>query len=67
MPISIYDLEQTVDDFLVQIELLNGEQYSFIIQPANKNAVVPMEYTVMDAINGYVSLGIKHILFEMAQ
>lgn len=63
MPITIKGIETTMVDVLVQIELLNGEQYSMVLQPDKKSLTVPVEYSVIDTVKGYVLLGVKHILF----
>ena len=65
MPISIKGIETTMVDVLVQVELLNGEQYSFIIQPGEKKETIPFAYSALDTIKGYILLGVKHIMLGM--
>lgn len=61
MEFSIEGLKETIVDVLVQVELQNGEQYSFMVQPGNNHAIIPRSTGVMETINGYFSLGVKHI------
>jgi hydrogenase/urease accessory protein HupE len=61
MAFTITGIEETIVDVLVQVDLLNGEQFSFMLQPANKNAKVPERSSALDTIKGYFSLGVKHI------
>lgn len=62
MPISIKGIETTMVDVLVQVDLLNGEQFSMMLQPDNKNAVIPQNENAFDVIKGYFLLGVEHIL-----
>jgi hydrogenase/urease accessory protein HupE len=61
MAFTIAGIEETIVDVLVQVDLLNGDQFSFMLQPASKNAKIPEQSSAMDTINGYFSLGVKHI------
>ncbi len=61
MPFTIEGIEETLVDVLVQVELLNGEHFSFMLQPSNKNGKIPDHSSVIDTIKGYFSLGVEHI------
>jgi hydrogenase/urease accessory protein HupE len=61
MEFSIEGLKETIVDVLVQVELLNGEQYSFMVQPGNNHAIIPRSSGAMETIKGYFFLGVKHI------
>jgi hydrogenase/urease accessory protein HupE len=62
MAFSINGLKETVVDVLVQVELMNGDQYSLMLQPAKNKGKVPKQSGVLETIKGYFSLGVKHIL-----
>jgi HupE / UreJ protein len=62
MVFSIGGLKETMVDVLVQVELLNGDQYSLMLQPGNNNGKIPVQTGVLETIKGYFSLGVKHIL-----
>jgi hydrogenase/urease accessory protein HupE len=61
MAFTIAGIEETIVDVLVQVDLLDGEQFSLMLQPANKNAKIPERSSALDTIKGYFSLGVKHI------
>jgi hydrogenase/urease accessory protein HupE len=61
MTFSIAGIEESMVDVLVQVELLNGEQFSIMLQPAKSKGEIPMKTSSMDTIKGYFMLGIKHI------
>jgi len=62
MPFSISGLKETMVDVLVQVELLNGDQYSQMLQPGNNKGKNPGQSWVFETIKGYFSFGVKHIL-----
>lgn len=62
MEFSIDGLKETIVDVLVRVEFLNGEQYSFMVQPGSNHGTIPRSFGIMETIQGYLSLGIKHIL-----
>ncbi len=55
-------LEKTLIDVLVSIKMLNGEQYSAMIKPANPNYLIPTAPDKLNVIKTYLVLGINHIL-----
>lgn len=61
MAFTITGIEETIVDVLVQVDLLNGDQFSFMLQPASKNAKIPEQSSALDTIKGYFSLGVNHI------
>lgn len=61
MTFTIAGIEETVVDVLVQVDLLNGEQFSFMLQPAKKFGQIPNKSSALDTIKGYFYLGVKHI------
>ena len=60
--IKIENLEKTLIDVLVQIELYDKTTYSFIVQPSKPSVIIPFEKSFWNVINTYVLLGMKHIL-----
>ncbi len=60
--ISIDNLEKTLVDVLVQVELYDQTTYSFLLQPSQPSAIVPYEWSTWKVVHSYVRLGIKHIL-----
>ena len=62
MPILIKGLEETVVDVMVYVSLLNGETFSFTIQPRSPEAVIPAKETLWATAKTYLTLGIEHIL-----
>lgn len=61
MNFTIAGIEESIVDVLVQVELLNGEQFSLMLQPARKYGKIPMKTSALDTIKGYFALGVKHI------
>ena len=61
MSFTISGIEETIVDVLVEVTLLNGEQFSFMLQPAKKNGEIPLQASALDTIKGYFLLGVKHI------
>jgi hydrogenase/urease accessory protein HupE len=55
-------LEKTLIDVLVTVKMLDGSEYSSMIQPSNPNYIIPSEADKWSIIKTYVSLGIEHIL-----
>ena len=62
MPIKIEGLEQSLVDVIVYVQLLNGEKYSLMIQPAHPSAVIPEKETFGATAVTYLKLGVEHIL-----
>lgn len=62
MPIRIKGLEETVVDVMVYTTLLNGETFSFTIQPRQPEADIPAKETLWATASTYLMLGIEHIL-----
>ena len=60
--IYIEGLASTLIDVLVNIELLNGEQYSRIIRADEPFYTIPREPTISEVVYAYLVLGIDHIL-----
>ena len=60
--IRIDGLSKTIMDVLINIELLNGEQYSQIIKPDRPFYTIPIEPSNWEVIKTYLLLGIDHIL-----
>ena len=60
--IRVDGLSKTIMDVLINIELLNGEQYSQIIKPDRPFYTIPMEPSNWEVIQTYLLLGIDHIL-----
>lgn len=60
--IRIDRLEETLIDALVQIQLLNGNSYSFLLQPDNPEKVIPIEPSRGEVAILYLTLGVEHIL-----
>jgi hydrogenase/urease accessory protein HupE len=61
MNFTIAGIEESMVDVLVQVELLSGEQFSMMLQPAKSNGRIPMNTSAIDTMKGYFSLGVKHI------
>ncbi|WP_186755643.1 HupE/UreJ family protein [Echinicola salinicaeni] len=61
--ISIHQLNTTGIDVLTDIRLLNGQRYSFLLQPTHNIATVPQSSSKWMVAKTYTSLGIEHILF----
>ncbi|MGL6270033.1 MAG: HupE/UreJ family protein [Chitinophagaceae bacterium] len=61
MTFTIAGIEESMVDVLVQVQMLNGEQFSMMLQPAKKIGEIPLKTSAMDTIKGYFLLGVKHI------
>jgi hydrogenase/urease accessory protein HupE len=62
MPITIDGITQSLVDAIVYVQLLNGERYSMMIQPAHPTASIPEKETFGATALTYLKLGIGHIL-----
>jgi hydrogenase/urease accessory protein HupE len=60
--IVITGLDKTIMDVLVNIQLLNGAQYSQLISPDQPFYKIPAEPSNWQVIKSYLILGIDHIL-----
>jgi len=61
--IYIQNLPRTKVDVLVNVEYLNGEKATLMLQPDRPEALLPGETRAWDVIKTYTVLGIEHILF----
>jgi hydrogenase/urease accessory protein HupE len=62
MPITIEGLEQSLVDVIIYVQLLDGEKYSLMIQPAHPTAFIPERETFGATAWTYLKLGVGHIL-----
>jgi len=60
--ITIDGLDKTLIDVLVNVNFLNGEKISFMIQPDNPSYIIPEKETLLGTIKTYLILGVEHIL-----
>ena len=60
--IGIEGLDKTLIDVLVNVNFLNGEKISFMLQPDNSSKVIPEKETLLNTIKTYLVLGVEHIL-----
>lgn len=60
--IKIKGLNKTLIDVLVNIEYLNGEKVTFMLQPDKASKVIPGKTKTFDVIKTYSVLGVEHIL-----
>ena len=60
--ITIKNLERTLVDVLVQIDFLDGISHSFLLQPSEPTATIPLEASILSMIKTYFLLGVEHIL-----
>ncbi|MEL6252062.1 MAG: HupE/UreJ family protein [Bacteroidota bacterium] len=60
--IRIDRLEMTLIEALVQIQLLNGNSYSFLLQPDQPEKIIPTEPSKAEVVRVYLMLGVEHIL-----
>lgn len=61
--VSIENLDQTLIDVVLLIELLDGTIHSLIIQADNPTVVIPVEPSFLEVIKDYTILGVEHIWF----
>lgn len=61
--ITIENLEQTLIDVVLLIELLDGTVHSMIIQADNPSVIIPVEPSFLEVIKDYTLLGVEHIWF----
>jgi hydrogenase/urease accessory protein HupE len=60
--LSINGLNKTLIDVLVNVEYLDGQKATFMLQPDRDTSVIPGKTTTIDVIKTYTRLGIEHIL-----
>ncbi len=60
--LKIAGLNKTLIDVLVNIEYLNGEKVTFMLQPDSASKIIPGKTKTIDVIKTYSVLGIEHIL-----
>lgn len=60
--LSINNLNTTGIDVLVDIRLMDGEHYSFLLQPTKKTILIPDKASKWTVTKTYIILGIEHIL-----
>ena len=60
--LKIAGLNKTLIDVLVNIEYLNGEKVTFMLQPDSASKIIPAKTKTIDVIKTYSVLGIEHIL-----
>ncbi len=60
--IRIDGLNKTLIDVLVNVDLLNGEKISFMLQPDQPSYIIPEKETLLGTVKTYLILGVEHIL-----
>lgn len=60
--LKIKGLNKTLIDVLVNIEYLNGEKVTFMLQPDKDTKIIPGKTKTLDVIKTYSVLGVEHIL-----
>ncbi|MBB5210964.1 HupE/UreJ family protein [Microbulbifer hydrolyticus] len=60
--LTIDRLPSTTIDVLVNIRLLEGGEYSFLLQPSENTVSIPREPDKLGVLTTYTGLGIEHIL-----
>lgn len=60
--IGILGLDKTLIDVLVNINFLNGEKLTFMLQPDESSKVIPEKESLSNTIKTYLLLGVEHIL-----
>jgi len=60
--LTIKGLNKTLIDVLVNIEYLDGQKATFMLQPDKYARVIPGKTSTLDVIKTYTKLGIEHIL-----
>ncbi len=60
--LTINGLNKTLIDVLVNIEYLDGQKATFMLQPDKYARVIPGKTSTLDVIKTYTKLGIEHIL-----
>ena len=60
--IGVDGLDKTLIDVLVNVNFLNGEKISFMLQPDHSSQVIPEKETLLNTIKTYLVLGVEHIL-----
>ncbi len=60
--IGIDGLNKTLIDVLVNVNFLNGETISIMLQPDKTSMIIPEKETLLNTIKTYLFLGTEHIL-----
>lgn len=60
--ITISNLENTLIDVMINIELENDINHSFLLHPDNPEVTIPVEPDRLSVFFGYIRLGVEHIL-----
>jgi len=60
--ISISNLEKTLIDVMINVELENDINHSFLLHPDNPEVTIPIEPDRYSVFIGYIRLGVEHIL-----
>ncbi|WP_298534884.1 HupE/UreJ family protein [uncultured Algibacter sp.] len=60
--IGVLGLDKTLIDVLVNINFLNGEKLTFMLQPDAPSKVIPEKESLGQTIKTYLILGVEHIL-----
>lgn len=60
--ISVENQEKTLVDVFIQINLLNGNSHTFLLQPNSPKVIIPTQPNFGQVIKLYIFLGIEHIL-----
>jgi len=61
--ISINNLEKTLVDVMLRLELNGPLEYTFLIQPEKPSQLIPIQPNAFTVFGAYVELGVEHILF----
>ena len=61
--ISIYNLEKTLVDVMLRLELYGPLEYTFLIQPEKPSQLIPIQPNAYSVFTAYLRLGVEHILF----
>jgi hypothetical protein len=60
--LTIDNLDHTTIDTLVNIALLDGTHYSFLLRPRESSAQIPEAPSAWQVVRTYTQLGVEHIL-----
>jgi len=60
--ITISNLEKTLVDVMIHIELANDITHSFLLHPDNPQLTIPIEPNTLSVFTSYIRLGVEHIL-----
>lgn len=59
--ITISELQQTLIDVIIVVELLDGAVHSLIVQADNPSVIIPKVPSLLEVIKDYTMLGLEHI------